>query len=239
MIASASTSGTSAHRDVPGAADVAQLGARDEPLEAAPLARQQDHVELSPEQQHRRVQRRQAARLGVEGVLERGVEARAARRTAPSPRSARPDPCATAAPWRARRAASGSRGCAAGLRAQARSPQPSASRAGFRRPTAFSRACWSPAGEMAVTVRARPRRASSSEIQPPSELPARWALSKPAPSISRSTASASASGVESTPAGQRLPSGRGPGGPPPARRSAARAAGASASSHARCGRSRG
>ena len=47
-------------------------------------------------------------------------------------------------------------------------------------PQSLSPRSWSPAGEIAVTVSARPRRASSSAIQPPSELPAMWALSKPA-----------------------------------------------------------
>ena len=61
-------------------------------------------------------------------------------------------------------------------------------------PHAPSRPCWSPAGEIAVTVSARPRRASSSATQPPSELPAMCARSKPARPISSSTASASASG---------------------------------------------
>ena len=56
---------------------------------------------------------------------------------------------------------------------------------------------------MAVTVRARPRRARLSAIQPPSELPARCAVSKPAASMAASTASASASGVQAWPGRQR------------------------------------
>ena len=39
-----------------------------------------------------------------------------------------------------------------------------------------------PAGESAHTESARPRRASSSETQPPMELPTRWALSMPSAS---------------------------------------------------------
>src|SRR5262245_32587444 len=68
-------------------------------------------------------------------------------------------------------------------------------------PKARSRGSISPAGEIAVAVAARPRCASSSVIQPPSELPAMWAVPKPAASISRSTASVRASIVESVPGG--------------------------------------
>ena len=59
------------HRRVPEALEVAQLRAGDQALEAAPLARQQDHVLRPPEQQHRAVELAQAERLaalnGVEG----------------------------------------------------------------------------------------------------------------------------------------------------------------------------
>ena len=53
------------HRRVPDAADVAELRAGDQPLEAAALAGQQDHVERAPQDQHGHVERRQPAWLGV------------------------------------------------------------------------------------------------------------------------------------------------------------------------------
>src|SRR5947209_10930037 len=58
-----------------------------------------------------------------------------------------------------------------------------------------------PAGAMPTTERARPRLASSSAIQPPSELPTRWAVSSPAASMSRSTASTRAPSDTSLPSG--------------------------------------
>ena len=65
-------------------------------------------------------------------------------------------------------------------------------------PQRFSRGSPRPNGEIAMTVRPRRRRASSSAIHPPSELPARWAVSNPAASSSLSTTSASASTVGAT-----------------------------------------
>ena len=49
-----------------------------------------------------------------------------------------------------------------------------------------SRPSYPPAGAIAVTVRARPRRASSRAAQPPSELPTTCAVRQPTASISRS-----------------------------------------------------
>ncbi len=79
MSASASSSGTSDIGVWPAAGDVAELRAGNQALEAAALAREQDHVERAPQDQHGHVERREAARLGVERVRERGVEARSAR----------------------------------------------------------------------------------------------------------------------------------------------------------------
>ena len=61
-----------------------------------------------------------------------------------------------------------------------------------------------PAGAIAVTVRARPRRSSSKATHPPSEFPTMWAVSQPSWSIRRSTSSTSMS-VCSSQVGERCP----------------------------------
>ncbi len=62
-----------------------------------------------------------------------------------------------------------------------------------------------PPGASATTERARPRRASSRAIQPPSEFPAMCAVSNPHASMSRSTASTSATTEAAVPAGSSGP----------------------------------
>ena len=69
--------------------------------------------------------------------------------------------------------------------------------------TASSRCAQPPAGASATTVRARPRAASCSATNPPSELPTMCAVSKPAASIARSIASGRTAALTS-------PSSRGP-----------------------------
>ena len=123
------------HRDVPGTADIAQLGARDEPLEAASLPRQQDHVHVAPEDQHGDIKRRQPARLGRGAVRERGVEPWAGGVQLDGLDRGGPGRSAMAAPLRAGKHAAGERGCGGAPQARSRVRQASASRAGSRRPT--------------------------------------------------------------------------------------------------------
>ena len=62
------------HRYVPEPLEVAQLAVRDQALEAASLAREQDHVARAPEDEHRAGDVREAGHLQLHGGVERAVE---------------------------------------------------------------------------------------------------------------------------------------------------------------------
>src|SRR3954447_8401456 len=76
---------------------------------------------------------------------------------------------------------------------------------GFRRFSSLDPGSQPPAGDSATTLSARPRCASSSASQPPSEVPTRCAFSIPAASMSASTPSARAFSEGVTPAGNEAP----------------------------------
>jgi hypothetical protein len=222
------------HRRVPDPADVTELRALGSAARSGGPGAEAARCQARPTGSAPGVEGGEPARLGVERVRQGGVEARVCSRTARSPPAAARDPFSTRAqlgPAASTRPAGWSRRNAGGgtFRATHRIPRRLAT------PQSCSRACWRPAGEIAVTVWARPRRAGSSANPAPERVagdvrtgararprrcrrvPRAW--SRPPPAASPSA---------------RIPAGR-----PRARRSAARAAAASAATRARCGRFRG
>ena len=116
--------------------------------------------------------------------------------SAPASRIARADPIAVdgdvaAAPSGGSGETRARVGSIAGARGRCRATAPCSSVEDPLASSSSQPSSQKPAGESAQTECARPRRASSSAIQPPIELPARWARSMPSSSSWRSASSMS------------------------------------------------